>query len=248
MVQGMADLAGAAIAWRQAKPMFDAAARPEVLAPPSPQTQAPVVGEPAVLEAHDLVFRHPRRDRAVLDGISLTLRAGDRVLLEGPSGGGKSTLASILTGLRAPDSGMVLMDGADRPTLGDAGWRRRVVAAPQFHENFLTASTLAFNLLMGRDWPAREADSREADEICRELGLGPLLERMPARLWQTVGETGWQLSHGERSRVYIARALLQRAQVVILDESFAALDPETLRQAMACVLRRAPALLVIAHP
>ena len=61
-------------------------------------------------------------------------------------------------------------------------------------------------------------------------------------------ETGWKLSQGERSRLYVARALLQRAELVILDESFAALDPENLDRALRCVLKRAPALLVIAHP
>ena len=78
--------------------------------------------------------------------------------------------------------------------------------------------------------------------------MGDLLDRMPAGLLQMVGEMGWQLSHGERSRLYIARALLQSADLVILDESFAALDPETLCQALRCVLRRAATLLVIAHP
>jgi ATP-binding cassette subfamily B protein len=63
-----------------------------------------------------------------------------------------------------------------------------------------------------------------------------------------VGDTGWQLSHGERSRLFIARALIQEADLVILDESFAALDPENLRRAMECVQDRANALLVIAHP
>jgi ABC-type transport system involved in cytochrome bd biosynthesis fused ATPase/permease subunit len=84
--------------------------------------------------------------------------------------------------------------------------------------------------------------------VCRALGLGELIDRMPAGLEQAVGETGWQLSHGERSRLYIARALLQGADLVVLDESFGALDPETLRQALRCVLERAPAVLVIAHP
>jgi ATP-binding cassette, subfamily B, bacterial len=78
--------------------------------------------------------------------------------------------------------------------------------------------------------------------------LGELLQRMPAGLMQMVGETGWQLSHGERSRLYVARALLQRARMIILDESFAALDPETLRRALTCVVKRASTLMVIAHP
>jgi ATP-binding cassette subfamily B protein len=63
-----------------------------------------------------------------------------------------------------------------------------------------------------------------------------------------VGETGWQLSHGERSRLYMARVLLQEPELVILDESFAPLDPETLQRCLQCVLTRAPTLLLIAHP
>lgn len=65
---------------------------------------------------------------------------------------------------------------------------------------------------------------------------------------QVVGETGWQLSHGERSRLFVARALLQHPDLIILDESFAALDPETLAQCVECVRRRARTLMVVAHP
>ncbi|WP_394840486.1 ATP-binding cassette domain-containing protein [Pendulispora rubella] len=112
----------------------------------------------------------------------------------------------------------------------------------------ILSDTFAFNVLIGRRWPSREEDLREAATICRELGLGPLLDRMPGGLMQRVGETGWRLSHGERSRVYLARALLQGAELVILDESFASLDPETQKQALECAMKRAPTLMVIAHP
>jgi len=101
---------------------------------------------------------------------------------------------------------------------------------------------------MGRRWPPRPEDLAEAEAVCAELGLGPLLARMPSGMMQMVGEGGWQLSHGERSRLYLARALLQGAEVVILDESFGALDPETLDQCVDCVYRRAQTLVVIAHP
>jgi ABC-type multidrug transport system fused ATPase/permease subunit len=178
----------------------------------------------------------------------LQIRAGDRILLEGSSGGGKSTLAALLTGLREPESGLMLAGGLDRKTIGSTGWRRRVVSAPQFHENHVMTGTFAFNLLMGRSWPPTEHDMREADEICRALGLGDLLDRMPAGLFQMVGETGWQLSHGERSRLFMARALLQGADLTILDESFGALDPETLGECLRCALTRVPTLMVIAHP
>ena len=249
---GLISLADAVISWQQVAPLFQAAGRPQLQGSPavgftSADQNDEGVGQ-AVMEAHDLVFRYQERGEPVLRGCNLTLRRGERLLLEGPSGGGKSTLASLLVGLRVPQSGLLLLHGLDRQTLGEQGWCQRVVSAPQFHENHVLTETFAFNLLMGRRWPPREEDMREASAICCELGLEALLNKMPAGMLQMVGETGWQLSHGERSRVYIARALLQGAEVVIFDESFAALDPENVKRSLDCVLRRARTLLVVAHP
>ncbi|MEI8166957.1 MAG: ATP-binding cassette domain-containing protein, partial [Chloroflexales bacterium] len=202
----------------------------------------------ALLMARGLVYRYRTGAEPALRGCNLRIAVGDRVLLEGPSGGGKSTLAAVLAGLRQPEAGLLLLDGFDQPSLGVAGWRQRVSMVPQFHENHVFRGTFAFNLLMGRRWPASPKDMAEAEEICRELGLGGLIERMPAGMLQQVGETGWQISHGERSRLFLARALLQGAPLIILDESFGALDPATLDLAMTCALRRAPAMILIAHP
>jgi ATP-binding cassette subfamily B protein len=250
LAAGMSSLAGARVAWRQIAPIFRSAARPEIIGLPAAQAQDVGEGEgdEPLLVAQDLVFRYRPQGDAVLRKVTLRVGAHDRVLLEGPSGGGKSSLGSILTGLRIPESGLLLLEGLDRHTLGAAGWRRRVVAAPQFHENHVLSNTLLFNLLMGRAWPPSAEDVKEAVAVVDELGLAPLVERMPAGLAQMVGETGWQLSHGEQSRLFIARALLQKARLVVLDESFAALDPETLARSLRCVLKRAPALIVIAHP
>lgn len=251
VIAGVQSLAAVNQAWEQVGPLFRAARRHE--APPSialPVGAAPA-GEPAgqpLLLATDLSFRYRERGQYTLDHCSVQVHRGDRVLLQGPSGSGKSTLAAVLSGLRSPDTGLLLLRGYDRPSVGAAAWRQRVAVAPQFHENHVFAETFAFNLLMGRRWPPTPDDLQLADLYCRELGLGELLDRMPAGLQQMVGESGWQLSHGERSRLFIARALLQNADVMILDESFAALDPKTLAQAMSCVLHYAPTLLVIAHP
>jgi ATP-binding cassette, subfamily B, bacterial len=251
LANGLWNVAGAAIAWKQVAPLFHAAARTEMTGSPSRaiREDSPADGSegPAVVEAHDLVYRYRDRGEPVLRGCSLQILPGDRILLEGPSGGGKSTLASLLTGLRGPESGLLLAGGLDRQTLGSQGWRRRVASAPQFHENHVLTGTFAFNAVMGRERALQPGDIEEVETICGELGLTDLLQRMPAGTLQMVGETGWQLSHGERSRLFIARALLQDPELIILDESFAALDPENLRRALECVLRRARALLVIAH-
>jgi ATP-binding cassette subfamily B protein len=240
---GLANLAGAAISWKQVAPLFHASARGVI----EDRTIAAERGE-VVVDAKDLAFAYAGRGVKVLDGVDVQIRRGDQVLLEGESGGGKSTLVSLLTGLREPDSGMLLAGGLDRATVGARAWRRRIASAPQYHENHVLSAPFAFNALMGRKWPANPEEMKEAEELCRELGLGPLLERMPGGLMQMVGETGWQLSQGERSRLFMARALLQRPELVVLDESFGALDPETLRTCLECVLRRAETLVVVAHP
>jgi ATP-binding cassette subfamily B protein len=244
---GATHLAGAALAWKSVAPLFDAAGRAasETKPPRHVPDSAPAR---TVLDAADLAFRYREGGRAVLDGVDLRIERGDWVLLEGASGGGKSTLVSMLAGLRQPSAGLLTSGGLDRRALGEQGWRKRIAAAPQYHENHILTGSLAFNLLMGRTWPPSQQDLTEAAALCRELGLGPLLERMPAGLHQVVGETGWQLSQGERSRVFLARAILQNSEMVILDESFAALDPENLRRSMECALQRTNTLLVVAHP
>ncbi len=245
-------LGGAAIAARVVQPLLDAAGQAELIATPDAANE-PERGreepDPAtVLEARELTYRHQGRADPTLTGCELTIERGASVLLTGESGSGKSTLAAVLCGMRLPASGVLLLRGLDLKTLGERGWRRGVTGVFQFHENHIVTETLAFNLLMGRRWPATPDDFSEAESVCRELGLGPLLARMPSGLLQTVGETGWQLSHGERSRVYIARALLQTSDVIVLDESFGALDPEALRLTMAAVRRLSRTLVVIAHP
>jgi ATP-binding cassette subfamily B protein len=246
LTSSFADIAIAAVAWKRIRPLLKAAEQPEILGE-SPMA-APTAPGKTVIEADRVTFRYRSTGNPALRACSLAIQTGERILLEGPSGGGKTTFASLLSGMRQPESGLLLMNGMDQHTLGEVEWRHRIAAAPQFHENYILTETLAFNLLMGRRWPPTEPDMQEAETVCRELGLGDLLDRMPSGLLQMVGEGGWQLSHGERSRVYIARALLQDASLVILDESFAALDPENLQTALECVLRRAGTLMVIAHP
>lgn len=252
---------GARVAWERIRELWLAATRPSRPGLPgfaaraaanAPATEtsaaAPAAAlRPVVLEAHGVQLTHRFRATPVLRGLELEIREKDRILLEGPSGAGKSSLVSLLSGCRRPDAGLLLLRGLDAGTLGDEAWRRRAVVAPQFHENHMILGSLAFNLLVGRRWPPEEKDIREAYEVCRGLGLAPVIDRMPGGMQQLVGETGWQLSHGEQSRVFLARTLLQNADVIFLDETFAALDPATFLLCVEYVKARAPALVVIAH-
>lgn len=247
LTAGAARLVDTAIAWDSIRELFDAAATPPDTAPPALAQAVSSPSAPA-LTLRGVSFRHAGRGAPVLAGCDLAVGHGERVLVDAPSGSGKSTLAALVAGLRRPDSGLVLAGGLDRASLGAQGWRRRVAYAPQFHDDHVFTGTLLFNLLVGRAWPPSDADIAAAEAVCHELGLDGVLHRMPAGLLEQVGETGWQLSHGERSRLFLARTLLQQASVTVLDESFAALDPENQKLALACLAARAKTAIVIAHP
>ena len=254
LAQSSPALGAAALAWQQVAPLFrsaDAAASAGSASEASvgrPRRTLPLLASAPSSPPESSRFRYPGRTAPVLSGCAFELRRGDRVLLEGASGSGKSTLGSLLAGLRRPDAGQLLLDGVDQSALGLARWRAQIGSAPQFHENHVFSAHAAVQPAARARLAARREDVAEAEAVLRELDLGPLLERMPSGLEQLVGESGWQLSHGERSRLFIARSLLQPLDARVLDESFAALDPETLERALACVRRRADTLVVIAHP
>lgn len=250
----LADLSAVLISWRKARLLLDAASRPrhegipEIVEAESSASDDHEHRNRTVIEASRISFGHGGRQHQVLEGASFSIRKGERVLLIGPSGSGKTTLAALLSGLKRPAEGTVLLRGFDIKTLGEEEWARRVAFAPQFKDNHVFSGTLAFNLLLGRRWPPSPEDIREATQVCRELKLGALLERMPSGIHQHIGEQGWKLSQGEKSRVYLARSLLQNADLVILDESFGSLDAQTMRACIECAHRRSNALIVIAHP
>lgn len=246
---GLEQVLAARAAWEQIQPFWRAAAQPDAV-PQARSSETPdrrSSGQ-AIVEARNLVFRYSQQHEPVLRGVSLSIHERDRILLQGASGSGKSTLATILAGQVRSAAGLCLFNGLNLASWGESAWRRRVALVPQFHESHILIGSLAFNLLVGRNWPPRAEDLADAERLCRALGLGPLLERMPGGLFQQVGETGWQLSHGERERIYIARALLQGPEVMILDESVSALDPETFQQTMRLLWNEAPALVLIVHP
>ncbi|GGO25525.1 thiol reductant ABC exporter subunit CydC [Deinococcus humi] len=178
-----------------------------------------------------------RTGRTMLDGVNLELQAGETLAISGPSGGGKTTLARLLSRDLDPDSGRVTMNGADLRSLAPAELRARLSIHEQ--EAPLLDGTLRENLLLG--------DHHAPDERLRTLLHDLGLEHLDLNAW--VGEGGQLLSGGERARVSLARALLKDADLLILDEPTAHLDPTLEAQVLAVIAREwaGRALLLVTH-
>ena len=234
-------------AWQQIKPLFQAASRYRTEISTHAVSEQITPRSKTIIEIKNMSYRYLNHADFKLVIDHLAIAQNDRIWVQGPSGGGKSTLSSIISGIRLPDTGMIYFKGRDTRSINPSKWRRTIVLSPQFHENYVFTGSLAFNLLMGQSWPPGKKDLENAEKVCYQLGLGSLLEKMPSGLDQILGESGWQLSHGEQSRIFIARALLQQPDVIIFDESFMPLDSDNFEKAMHYVLDNDSAIIVVAH-
>jgi ATP-binding cassette subfamily B protein len=192
----------------------------------------------------DVHFAYPTRPEApVLTGLTLTLEPGQVVALVGPSGGGKSTVAALLSRFYDPDAGRVQLDGQDFSEL-DAGWLREQVGVVS-QEPILFATSIADNIRYGRPG-ASDAEVEAAAAAANALDF---VREFPEGFGTLVGERGVRLSGGQKQRIAIARALLKDPAVLVLDEATSALDAESehLVQEALDRLMRGRTTLVIAH-
>lgn len=197
---------------------------------PEPSGRGTLTAPVSSLELREVSATWPGADAPAFSNASAAVEAGGWLVVEGPSGSGKSTLLTVLLGALRPSQGTLLLDGVDVETLDRDDLHRHVAWAPQ--EAHLFDSTLRANLLLGRardDAPTEQ----ELTDVMRTAGLGALLSALPAGLDTRIGSEGSHLSGGERQRLAIARTLLSRASVVLLDEPTAHLDEPTARALMS---------------
>lgn len=209
--------------------------------PHYPHLENPFLDKKTVaIRIDDLHFSYG--DETVLNGINLTINAGDKVALVGASGGGKSTLIQTLIGLYPAQGGTIYFDDVPMERIGLEVVRENVVTVLQ--QPILFNDTIRANLTLGRDasdaelWAALK--TAQLDDIVKDLATG---------LDTVIGRHGMRLSGGQRQRLAIARMIVAKPKVVILDEATSALDSETehkLHQALAEFLQGLTTI-IIAH-
>jgi ATP-binding cassette, subfamily C, bacterial len=230
--------------WRHARPALDATLALIAAAEAAREPEAQGVAAPALnqaIELADVTLRFGEGP-AVLDRVSLTFAAGSITALTGPSGAGKSTLADLVGGLLSPDTGSLSIDGTLLDPPLRRAWRRRVAYVQQ--EPVLLAASIRDNLAWGTP-----GASEAAMQAALSAASAQFVAALPEGLDTRVGDGGRVLSGGERQRLMLARALLRRPALLILDEAASALDSanEIAIAAAIAALRGQITVLIIGH-
>lgn len=191
---------------------------------------------------NDVYFTYPGRHQT-LDGINLAIRKGQMTALVGESGSGKSTITDLLLGLQIPDRGAVMLDGIPLDQWKQNSFRERIGYVPQ--EPFLFHASIRDNLL----WTRPEASEANLWRACSMANAEDFLRQLPMGLDTVVGDRGMRLSGGQRQRIALARALLRKPELLILDEATSSLDSESERLIQEAIneLARDTTLLIVAH-
>jgi ATP-binding cassette, subfamily B, bacterial len=216
--------------------------RPAIVPPPQPVAlPEPPRGEVAFA---DVRFAYPTRPAPLaLDGVSFSVRRGEKVAIVGPSGAGKSTIFHLILRFYDPVAGTVRFDGVPVVDVDPLALRRRIALVPQ--DTVILAASVRENIRFGKP-QASDAEVERAAELAH---AAEFVARLPERLETPVGERGVTLSGGQRQRIAIARAILRAAPLLLLDEATSALDAEseTLVKAALERLMAGRTTLVIAH-
>lgn len=210
---------------------------PEIEEGPDARDCPPLSGEVIFEEVH---FRH-QQQQPLLEGVDLSIEAGQTVALVGESGSGKSTLVDLLLRFLDPKQGRILVDGHDLRDLVGSTYRRQLAVVPS--DTFLFHATVMENIRFGRPL----ASDKEVIEAASRVRLPGALGADGDGMETVVGERGERLSAGQRQRVGIARALLRKPKILILDEATAHLDlsaDRKIRETIAELMTHSTTLLI----
>lgn len=196
---------------------------------------------PVWVETSGLTFRYEATGPPVLDQVTLTLPPGGKLGIVGRTGSGKSTLALLLLGLLKPSGGSICHNGIPISLL-DLGELRRGCGVV-LQQLTLFNGSIRDNLTLGRT----DFHDAEIEQASRTAGLHEDVQRLPMRYDTVVGEAGAALSAGQRQRIALARALLHKPRLLVLDEATSHLDPKTERQVDEALARLQVARIVISH-
>lgn len=195
------------------------------------------------IEFRDVTFGYETDKGNILTNISLTIPKGTNVALVGPSGGGKTTLCSLIPRFYEVTSGSVLIDGRDIKSYTQKSLRRQIGVVQQ--DVYMFSGTIAENIEYGRPGATRE----EIEESARLAGAHEFISSLPNGYDTYVGERGVKLSGGQKQRISIARVFLKNPPILILDEATSALDNESERLVQKSLeeLAKGRTTLTIAH-
>ena len=196
------------------------------------------------IKFHNLSFAYPSRpDVQVLNNLNCEVQQGHNIALVGPSGAGKTTLASILFGFYKIEDGQISIDGKNIEEYDLHFLRKQIAIVPQ--DIILFGGSIKENIAYGK----LDASEEEIEEAAKKANALNFINDFPEKMETLVGERGIQLSGGQRQRIAIARALLKNPSILILDEATSALDSESekLVQEAMDVLMKGRTSIVIAH-
>lgn len=192
------------------------------------------------IDIKNLTFRYGSR-APVLKDVNIKINSGEKIALVGESGGGKTTLAKLVLGLWQPEEGVVSLSGYNVEELNKNLMRREVAYVPQNVEMF--SGTIEENVKLGN----RNATYEEIKQACKMAGCADFIENMPAKYGTYLEEAGANLSGGERQRIALARALIKKPKILILDEATSNLDFVSEARIYDMLFSLDCTLIIIAH-